>query len=72
MAKEKKEVKKAEVDPHTRRMNLTFLHLIFPPFLLALIPSTINGNAIFPTVLKLLVFIYCYINTKNFVNSMYN
>lgn len=67
MAKEKK-----EVDKETRRANLTFLQLIFPAFLLVLIPSEINGSVFYGLILKILIFGYQYFITQQFVNSIYN
>jgi hypothetical protein len=65
-------VKKTEADVETKRANLSFLYLIFPSFLLAIIPSSIGGNVIFPLVFKLIVFGYGYYVTAHFVKSMYN
>jgi len=66
MVKERK-----EVDLDTKKANLTFLHLIFPTFLLVLIPSVINGDFLFPLVLKVLIFGYQYFVVQNFVKSIY-
>ena len=66
----KKEVK--NIDPIKKRANISFLHLIFPAFLLVLIPSQINGNAFYPLLLKILIFGYQYFITQTFVDSMYN
>jgi len=63
---------KKEVDKEVRRANLTFLQLIFPAFLLVLIPTEINGNVFYGLVLKILVFGYQYFITQQFVNSMYS
>jgi hypothetical protein len=65
-------VKKTEVDVETKRANLSFLQLIFPSFLLAIIPSSIGGNAIFPFIIKVIIFGYGYYVTAHFVKSMYN
>lgn len=64
---EKKENKK-----EIRRANLTFLQLIFPTFLLVLVPAEINGNPFYGLVLKILIFSYQYFITQQFVNSIYN
>lgn len=67
MVKEKKVVNK-----DVRRANLTFLQLIFPSFLLVLIPGSINGNIFYALILKILVFGYGYFITQQFVNSIYS
>lgn len=66
------EKEKKKVDKETRRANLTFLQLIFPAFLLVLIPSEINGNAFYGLILKILVFGYQYFITQQFVKSLYS
>ena len=66
----KKEEKK--VEPETKRANLSFIQLIFPSFLLVLIPSTINGNVFFPLILKILIFGYQYFLVQHFVSSIYD
>jgi len=66
------EKEKKIVDKEVKRANLTFLQLIFPAFLLVLIPSDINGNILYGLVLKILVFGYQYFITQQFVNSIYN
>jgi hypothetical protein len=66
----KKEIKK-KVDPQVKRANLSFLQLIFPSFLLVLIPSVINGNQFYPLILRVLIFGYQYFLIQQFVNSMY-
>jgi hypothetical protein len=71
MTKKKNEVKK-KVDPATRRANLSFLQLIFPSFLLVLMPATFGGNIIYPLVLKLLIFGYQYFLIQHFVSSIYD
>ena len=63
---------KKVVDTDTRRANLSFLQLIFPTFLLVLVPSTINGDAFYPLLFKLLLFGYQYYITQSFVKSMYS
>ena len=68
----KQEKEKVEVDPITRRANLSFLQLIFPSFLLVLIPTYVNGNWLYPMILKFLIFGYQYYLIQQFVNSMYN
>lgn len=70
MTKKKNEVKK--VDPATRRANLSFLQLIFPSFLLVLMPGTFGGNVIYPLVLKILIFGYQYFLIQHFVSSIYD
>jgi len=67
-----KKKKKKIVDRTVKRANITFLQLIFPAFLLVLIPSEINGNAIYGLLLKILIFGYQYFITQQFVNSIYN
>jgi hypothetical protein len=67
MKKEKKEVNK-----EVKRANLSFLQLIFPSFLLVLIPNTFGTNWIYPFVLKVLIFGYQYYIAQHFVDSMYN
>ena len=66
------EKERKKVDKETRRANLTFLQLIFPAFLLVLIPSNIGGNIFYPLILKILIFGYQYFITQQFVNSIYN
>jgi hypothetical protein len=63
---------KKKVDKETRRANMTFLQLIFPTFLLVLIPTEINGNPLYGLILKILIFGYQYFITQQFVNSIYN
>jgi hypothetical protein len=65
-------VEKKNIDADTRRKNMSFLQLIFPVFLLLLIPSSINGSTLYPLVLKILIFGYQYFITQHFVNSLYN
>jgi hypothetical protein len=64
-----KEVKKKSVDAQTRKMNLAFLQLIFPVFLLALIACMFSSQ-LFPILLTVLVFGYEYIVLQSFVKSM--
>lgn len=66
MGKEKK-----EVDADVKRANLSFIQLIFPTFLLLIIPSNIGGNTFYPLVLKGILFVYQYFITSHFVNSIY-
>jgi len=63
---------KNEVEPDTRRKNLTFLMLIFPSLLLAILPQDINGNILYALLLKILLLGYQYFIAKNFVESVYN
>lgn len=67
MVKEKK-----KVDKETKRANMTFLQLIFPTFLLVLLPSEINGSIFYGLIVKILLFGYQYFITQQFVNSVYN
>jgi hypothetical protein len=63
---------KPTTDPkETRRKNLTFLMLIFPSLLLALLPWEINDNAIYGLVLRILILGYQYYIAQNFVESVY-
>ena len=55
----------------TKRKNLTFLMLIFPSLLLALLPWEINDNAIYGLVLRILILGYQYYIAQNFVESIY-
>jgi len=64
--------KKEQVDKETKRANLTFLQLIFPAFLLVLLPSEINGSIFYGLIVKILLFGYQYFITQQFVNSVYN
>lgn len=68
---EQKKVTK-KVDPEVKRANLSFLQLIFPSFLLVLIPNDFGNNVIYPLLLKVLIFSYQYFLVKNFVDSVYN
>jgi hypothetical protein len=68
----KNKEKDKKIDPAVKRANLSFLQLIFPSFLLVLIPSTINGNAFYPLLLKVLIFGYQYFLIQHFVNSIYD
>jgi hypothetical protein len=61
-----------KVDAEVRRANLSFLQIIFPSFLLVLIPSVINESALLPLVMKILIFGYQYYIVQTFVNSMYS
>ena len=61
-----------EVTPDTKRKNLTFLMLIFPSLMLAILPWEINGNVLYALVLKILLIGYQYFMIKNFVESVYN
>jgi len=61
-----------EVSPDTRRKNISFLMLVFPSLLLALLPWEINGNVLYALVIKLLVLGYQYFMAKNFVESVYS
>jgi len=67
MAKEK-----IEVTPETRRKNLTFIMLIFPSLILAILPWDIGGNTLWALLIKVLLLGYQYIIAKNFVESIYN
>ncbi len=68
---EQKKVTK-KVDPEVKRANLSFLQLIFPSFLLVLIPNEFGSNVLYPLLLKVLIFSYQYFLVKNFVDSVYN
>ncbi len=68
---ESKKVTK-KVDPEVKRANLSFLQLIFPSFLLVLIPNEFGSNVLYPLLLKVLIFSYQYFLVKNFVDSVYN
>jgi len=68
---EQKKVTK-KVDPEVKRANLSFLQLIFPAFLLVLIPNEFGSNVLYPLLLKVLIFSYQYFLVKNFVDSVYN
>lgn len=61
-----------EVTPDTKRKNLTFLMLIFPSLLLAILPWEINGNILYALVIKILVVSYQYFMIQNFIESVYN
>ena len=61
-----------EVEPDTKRKNLTFLMLIFPSLLLAILPWEINGNILYALIVKILILGYQYFTIKNFVESVYN
>lgn len=61
-----------KVDPEVKRANLSFLQLIFPSFLLVLIPNEFGSNVLYPLLLKVLIFSYQYFLVKNFVDSVYN
>ncbi len=61
-----------KVDPEVKRANLSFLQLIFPCFLLVLIPNEFGSNVLNPLLLKVLIFSYQYFLVKNFVDSVYN
>ncbi len=61
-----------EIDMDTKRKNLSFLMLIFPSLLLAILPDTINGNVLYALVIKILLLGYQYFIAKNFVESVYN
>jgi len=61
-----------KVDPEVKRANLSFLQLIFPAFLLVLIPNEFGSNVLYPLLLKVLIFSYQYFLVKNFVDSVYN
>jgi hypothetical protein len=65
-------MEKKKVDSDTKRKNLTFLMLIFPSLILALLPMEINGNALYALVLKVLMLGFQYFVAKNFVESVYN
>lgn len=65
-------VKEKKVSQDTKRKNLSFIQLIFPVFLLAIIPSNIGDSVILPFVLKVLLFGYQYYLTQHFVESAYN
>lgn len=72
MAKKEEQRHRKDVDPAIRRANLSFLQLIFPSFLLVLIPATINGSWLYPLIIKFLVFGYQYFLIQQFVNSIYD
>jgi len=61
-----------EVEADTKRKNLTFLMLIFPSLLLAILPWEINGNVLYALIIKILLLGYQYFTVKNFVESVYN
>lgn len=61
-----------EVSVDTKRKNLTFLMLIFPSLLLAILPWDINGNVLYALVIKILLLGYQYFIAKNFVENVYN
>ena len=61
-----------EVTSDTKRKNLTFLTLIFPSLLLAILPWEINGNVLYALVIKILLIGYQYFMIQNFVESVYN
>lgn len=61
-----------KVDPEVKRANLSFLQLIFPSFLLVLMPNSFGENVIYPLIFKVLIFGYQYFLVKNFVDSVYN
>lgn len=63
---------KETLDKETKRKNLTFIMLMFPSLLLAIMPSTIDGNAIYGLVIKVLLIGYQYFIAKSFVESAYN
>lgn len=65
-------MEKDKVSPDTKRKNLTFLMLIFPSLVLALLPWDINGNVLYALTLKILLLGYQYFIAKNFVESVYN
>jgi hypothetical protein len=64
--------KNKTIGPDTRRKNLTFLMLIFPSLLLAILPWEINGNVLYALVIKILLLGYQYYIAQNFVESVYN
>jgi hypothetical protein len=61
-----------EDNSETKRKNLTFLMLIFPSLLLAILPWEINGNVLYALIIKILLLSYQYFIAKNFVESVYN
>jgi hypothetical protein len=63
---------KKEINPETKRKNLSFFLMIFPSVLLAIIPQTFGENVIYPLVVKMLILIYQYFIIQNFVESVYN
>jgi hypothetical protein len=63
---------KDNVDPDTKKKNLTFLMLMFPSLLLAIIPETINGGVAIALLLKVLVLGFQYVLVQNFIESVYN
>lgn len=61
--------KKKKLTPEERAKTLSVLILLFPSLLLAIIPSTINGDAVSPLFIKILLFIYQYSIINNYVKS---
>ena len=64
-------MEKKKVEPEVKRANLSFLQLIFPSFLLLLIPMVIKST-LSMMVIQVLVFGYQYYMLQNFINSTYN
>jgi uncharacterized membrane protein len=62
---------KKQVDVETKRANLSFLQLVFPSFLLVLLPRLVPST-IAQLVLGVLIFGYQYYLIQSFVKSMYN
>lgn len=56
----------------TKKKNLSFFLIMFPSALLAVIPSSFNGNIFYPIVLKVLILFYQYFIAKNFIESAYD
>ena len=51
---------------------LTFFLLFFPSLLIALVPSIVDGNIIWPIIFKMLLLFYQAIALKNFVSTHYD
>jgi hypothetical protein len=64
-------VDKNKIDAETRRANLSFLQLIFPSFLLVILPM-ITTSPLTQLVLGITVFSYQYYLIQSFVKSIYS
>jgi len=64
-------VKEKQDEKDVKRKNLSFLSLIFPSLLLAIIPLEIGGSIISGLVVKIIILGYQYYMLQNFIESVY-